>query len=182
MNAELLTDPHPQSSGMIKTTNNQPITINGNSVRAGTTVLSGSTFETPDGVGATLEMGSATLDISPGSDLTVSFSASEVKVTLRRGCVILRTRGNCNGVIVTADGTTIETGKDKYADVCISRTGAPIVNQGAAANAGAGAGTVAAGSGVNRTLVAVLIAGGGFAALAAILLATGGDNPSPSTP
>lgn len=186
INAELLTDPQPQASGTLKTTNNQPITVNGNSVRPGTTILSGSSIETPAGVGATIEVGSATVCIAPNTSLVLEFTAGTANVRLRTGCVVLTPHGSATGTIITPDGTSTETGNGHSSDVCFAPNAtAPVVNQGAAVTAGAcaGAGTfVPSSSGANRTLVAVLIAGAGFATLAGILLATGGSNPSPSTP
>jgi hypothetical protein len=181
-----LLDPHPQTGGTLKTTNNQPIIVNGNSVRPGTTILSGSNIQTPAGVGATIEFGSATVCIAPNSSLVLEFTASTATVTLKTGCAILTPHGNATGTITTPDGTSTESKNGQSSDVCFAPNAtAPVVNQGAAVNAGAcaGAGTfVPSSSGVNRTLVAVLIAGAGFGTLAAILLAGGGSNPSPSTP
>src|SRR5215204_207977 len=54
-----------QTGATLKTTNNQPVIVNGNSVKPGTTVLPGSSIETPSGVGATLQLGFAVLDMSP---------------------------------------------------------------------------------------------------------------------
>jgi len=166
---ELRTNPSPQAAGTLKTTNNQPVVVNGNSVRPGTTILSGATIETPAGVAATVQWSFGTLEIFPVSDLTVEFTADgDVKVTLKRGCAILRTFGSASGVIITPDGKTTETGKDHKADVCYPDRG------GIGAAAGAG--------GIDHSLLAVLIAGGAAGAIAAILLAGGGANPSPSSP
>ncbi len=75
----------PQTSGMIKTTNNQPVFVNGNSVRPGTTVLSGSTIETPAGVGAILQLHSGNIEILPGTELTVQFTADKSELKVARG-------------------------------------------------------------------------------------------------
>lgn len=187
MTGEMSVDPQPQAGGALKTTNNQPITVNGNSVRPGTTILSGSNIETPAGVGATIEVGSATVCVSPNSSLVLEFTAGTASVTLKTGCAILTPHGNATGKIVTPDGTSTESRNGQSSDVCFAPNAtAPTVNQGAAASSGAcaGGGIVppATASGINRTVLAVLVAGGGFATLAAILLATGGSNPSPSTP
>ena len=157
--------PAPQASGTLKTTNNQPITVNGNSVTPGTTILSGASIQTPPGVAATLNLGFATIEIAPDSDVLVEFTADgNVKVTMRKGCVTVKTQGNANGSIVSPDGTTTNTGNDHKAEVCYP------------AKPGGGGG-----GGFNGTLAALLIAGGGATALI-IALATRGGNPSPSTP
>jgi hypothetical protein len=167
----------PQTGGTIKTTNNEPVSVNGNNVKSGTTILSGSTIVTPEGIGATIQFGSVVLDIAPNSEVIVEFTADgNVKVTLKRGCATLKSRGNASGVIITPDGTTTETGQRKRAAVCFPLGAtSPIVTQGAGAGAGG-----ATGGGISRTLLALLLLGGG--GIAALILAGPGQNPSPSAP
>jgi hypothetical protein len=181
----------PQTSGTLRTTGAQPITVNGNSVTPGTTILSGSTIETPTGVGATINLGSlGSVDLAPNTRVVLEFSNGQIKVNLTQGCLILRHKSgvyaeidNAQGKLAASDPNPTTAGA---LDVC-QQPGAPaaIINQGAAANAGAGAGTgagaAAAGPGINRTLLAVLLLGGG-GGLAAVLFAAGGSNPSTSTP
>src|SRR5207245_2949717 len=51
-----------------------PVTVNGNKARTGDTIFPGAVIETPDGVGATVQLGAlGQLDLSPGSRLTLSF-------------------------------------------------------------------------------------------------------------
>src|SRR5207253_1423148 len=47
----------PQLLGVLTTQNNKAITLNNASAKSGATVPSGSTIETPDGVGATIHLG-----------------------------------------------------------------------------------------------------------------------------
>lgn len=159
----------PQASGTIKTTNNQPVIVNGNSVRPGTTVLSGSEIQTPAGVAATLSLGFAIVELSPDSDGMVEFVAGQsVKVTLKRGCALVRVTGDAQGTIIAPDGSTTSTGKNnKQIQICSPSRG----------GIGAAAGT----GGINKALVAVLVVGGAIAVVA-IVLATRGGNPSPSNP
>jgi hypothetical protein len=158
--------PQPQANGTLKTTNNQPVIVNGNSVRPGTTILSGATIQTPSGVSAIINLGFATVDISPDSEVLLEFTADgNVKVTLKSGCVLITTQGSAQGTIISPDGSITTTGDRHRAEVCSpSRKGA-----------------AAATGGINKTVAAVLIVGGGLAALI-IILATRGNNPSPSTP
>src|ERR1043166_742967 len=159
--SEAYTNPQPQSGGTLKTTNNQPIVINGNSVRPGTTVLSGSTLETPDGIGATLQLSSALIEISPNTAVTVEWTPEGfVKATLTRGCITMTTGPTFEGLIVKADGSQVHVGKGQTVDTCPTKP-------------------VAAAS--NPALLAILIGGGAVGALVAIL-ASGGGNPSPSSP
>jgi hypothetical protein len=163
--------PRPQTGATLKTTNNQPVTVNGNSVMPGTTILSGSTIVTPAGVAATLKLDCTTLDIAPDSEVTVEFTSDgNVKVTLKRGCATLKTCGNSSGVIIAPDGTTTETGKKKRAAVCFPLgSTAPIVAAG-------GLGVVP------DYLVPLLLFGGTAGTIAAIIFATRGQNTSPSSP
>ncbi len=159
----------PQTGATLQTTNNQPVIVNGNSVKPGTTVLSGSSIETPAGVGATLQMGFAVLEMSPDTELTIEFTpGGPVTVTLKRGCVVLRTMGDAEGTIIKPDGGTVKTGDDKRAEVCHpTRGGAPVVTPGA--------------SGANLGVLAGLLGATG-ATILALALPGRGENPSPSAP
>jgi hypothetical protein len=160
----------PQTGGTLTTTNNKPVLVNGNSVGGGTTVLPNSSIETPEGVSATVQLGFAEVIISPGSDITLDFKpGTEVTVTLRRGCVVIKTTGDARGTIIKPDGTTVATGKGKVANACDRDGGMPVL------------GTVGAG-GIDKALLAVLFIGAGAATVAALTLAGRGFNPSPSTP
>jgi hypothetical protein len=158
-----------QVGATLKTTGNQPVTVNGNSAGSGTTVLPGASIETPAGVGATLQMGFAVLDISPDTELSVDFSpGGPVTVTLKRGCVVLRTTGDAEGTIITPDGGTVKTGDDKRAEVCHNRRGPTGGTQG--------------GGGVSNGAILALLAGATAATFVALLLPGRGENPSPSAP
>ena len=168
--ADSATAPLPQTGGTLNTTNNQPILVNGNSVKPGTTVLSGSTIETPAGVGATVQLGSAELEITPETELVLDFTPDgNVRVTLRRGCVTLRMKGNAQGAIITPDGRTVSTGDSKVAQVChVSAAAPPVVNS-----------STAGAHGINKALLAILLIG---AASVVAVLVLRGHNPSPSSP
>lgn len=174
----------PQSSpmGRLATRDNQPIMVNGLSVRSGATIMSGATIETGDGVGASIDVpGMGVIDIAPNSKVTVEFVNGELKVTIISGCAILRVKQGTHGQIITEKGVATSndpnTKPAAVLDVCFpSGAPGPIVNQGAAANAGAGAGAVG-GGGTNPLVYVALLGGGG--ALAAILGSNRGDNPSP---
>ncbi|HEX8096551.1 MAG TPA: hypothetical protein VF507_00885 [Pyrinomonadaceae bacterium] len=127
----------------LTTRGNQPITVNGASAATGTTLLTGSTIETPDSVGATIDLGPlGTLDLAPNTAVKVDYSGGKVRVTLIRGCLILRGKKNADASVETAQGTAGRNEKSKggILDVCFP-LGAirPVVNQNAASNAGAGA-------------------------------------------
>jgi hypothetical protein len=160
----------PQTGGTLSTTGNKPVTVNGNRVGAGTTVLPNSSIETPEGISATVQLGFAEVVVSPNADIVLDFKpGTEVTVTLKRGCVVIKTVGDAQGTIIKPDGTTVATGTGKVANACDREGGMPVV------------GTVGAG-GIDKALLAVLLVGAAGAAVAALTLAGRGFNPSPSTP
>ena len=162
---------NPQTGATLKTTNNQPVIVNGNSVTPGTTILPGSSIVTPDGVGATINMGDfAVLEMSPDTELTLEFTpGGPVTVTLKRGCVVLRTMGDAEGTIIKPDGSTVKTGDDHRAEVCHRRAGVPPVIPGA-------------GAGISTGLVLAILLGATGGTFAGLVLPGRGENPSPSAP
>lgn len=165
----------PQTGGTLTTTDNKQVIVNGNRVGAGTTVLPNSSIETPSGVGASVQLGFAEVTIAPGSDIVLDFTpGTEVTVTLKRGCVVIRTQGNATGMIIRPDGTSVATGTGKVANAC-DREGA------AAPVKTVGVPTVGS-AGIDKALLAVLFIGAGAATVAALTLAGRGFNPSPSNP
>lgn len=113
--------PPQQFIARLTTTGNKPITVNGASAAGGATILTGATIETPDQVGATIDLGSlGDLEIAPNTQLTLEFdhNGNVVKVNLKKGCAKLRTKMNVNGVIETADGVSTKTESRKRANVC----------------------------------------------------------------
>ena len=174
----------------LATRGNQPITVNGASASGGATILTGAVIETPDQVGATINLGSlGTLDIAPNTKLTLEFDQNgNVKVKLISGCVILKTKKNTNGEVEVPTGSAGKTDKKKggVLDVCFpAGASAPTVGAGAAAAAGAGAGAAVAaaaatggilGLGVPATIA---ILGGAGAITTIAIVATHGSNPSP---
>jgi hypothetical protein len=177
--------PPQQFVARLRTTGNRPITVNGASAASGATLLTGLTIETPAGVGATIDLGRlGSVDFAPNTLAVVEFDPSgngSIKVTLRRGCTIVKTRRNVIGTIDTPLGpaaTTDPNTNRKRADVCFPLGATePIVNQGAAAAAGAGAGGAIVGSKISRLWWLVPVIGG---VIIAIILGTQGDGtPTP---
>lgn len=181
----------PQAiTARLTTRGNQSITVNGNPATGGATVLTGSTVETGDQVSATLNLGAmGSIDIAPNTKLKVEFSNGQIKVTVSEGCLIVRVKEGTYGEIYTAQGKAASNDAIKREaatlDVC-NPPGAPspIVNQGAAANAGAGVPETAGGAGgggVSGALVATLVVGGVALGIGAFALGNRGDNPSGSS-
>jgi len=179
--------------GVLTTTNNKPITVNGASATSGATIPSGVTIETPSGVGATIRLGRlGSICIAPSTKLNIEFDeqGNVVRVTVTEGCVILRTTKNVSGVINGAQGALgqIAAATGGSLDVCARAGVAPAINQGAAVDSGAGASAVdcnaAAGAaavpptGMPPAVAAAFIGGGA----AGLYLLFRGSNPSPSAP
>jgi hypothetical protein len=180
-NAAAAAYPPQQFIARLTTTGNRPITVNGASAASGATLLTGVTIETPAAVGATVDLGPlGELDIAPNTELTLEYSDGVIKVKLRRGCAIVKTKKNVIGTIDTPQGpaaTTDPHTNRKKIDVCFPLGASePIVNQGAAAAAGAGAGGANVAAGISTLAWALIITG---SVIAAIIIGTrNGDNPA----
>lgn len=174
-------------TGRLATRGNQNVLVNGNSARTGATVLSGATIETGDSVGATINLGRlGVVDVAPNTKALIEFSDGQIKVTIIQGCAIVRNKQGTYAQIYTDKGLAASNDQNlkpaSTLDVCYpSGSPAPIINQGAAANAGAGAGG-AVGTGVSTEVLTAIILGGVGAVGIPIALAHRGNNPSPSSP
>jgi len=181
-----------QLMGILTTSSNKPITVNGANAISGATIPSGATIETPEGVGATIRLGPlGSLCIAAKTKLTLEFDqqGNVVKINVSEGCVILRTPKNVAGVINGPQGVIgqIDAANGGSFDVCQRAGSAPTINQGSAVDAGAGAspldcgaaGAAAAPPGGIPPAVAGAFIGGG--ALGLFLLFRG-TNPSPGGP
>lgn len=136
--------PGGELAGRLTTRRNKFILVNGNRVGSGATILSGAQLQTPDGVGATVLLpATGKIDIAPKTNLTVAFHKGHVGISLAAGCLILTTDAGTKGAVKTPQGTTQITGPAESAsvDICAGEPGAasPVLGQGAAASAGAGA-------------------------------------------
>jgi len=179
--------------GILTTSQNKPILVNGASAISGATIPPGATIETPDNVGATIRLGAlGSLCISPNTKLVLEFdrqgNIGSVKVNLAEGCAILRTLKGTAGTFNTAQGLAgqLSAASNGSIDVCLKAGGTPSVDQGSAVDAGAGASAVDCGAAGAAAIppgippaVTVAFIGGGATGL--YLLFRGG-NPSPSGP
>ena len=190
-----VTEPAPQAiMGILTTSNNKLITVNGASAISGATIPPGATIETPDGVGATIRLGAlGSVCISPNTKLTLEFgrqgNVGDVKLNLTEGCAILRTSKNTAGTFNTAQGIAGQTNAATGGsiDVCLRSGGTPSIDKGSAVDAGAGASALdcgaagaaaAAPAGIPPAASVAFIGGG---AVGLYLLFRGG-NPSPAGP
>jgi len=142
----------PTIMGTLRTRDNKPVLVNGNKVSSGTTILSGARIQSPEKVGATVDLPSlGRLDFAPNTDFVVTFDASKVSVRLKAGYVVLTTRKGISGVVTTPDGKAFETDSSKLSSV-IGRTAGALgpeasVPIGAAGGMSAGAGATVGGVG-----------------------------------
>ena len=183
-----------QLMGILTTSNNKAITVNGASAISGATIPSGATIETPDGVGATIRLGAlGSICIAPNTKLTIEFgkqaNIGDVKLNLTEGCAILRTSKNTAGTFNTAQGIAGQTNAATGGsiDVCLRSGGTPSIDKGSAVDAGAGASALDCGAagaasappaGIPPAASVAFIGGG---AVGLYLLFRGG-NPSPAGP
>lgn len=90
--------PPPQQTltARLTTRNNQPITVNGNATGTGATILTGATIETPDQVGATIDLGDGgVVELQPNSKIQLDFDANgNVRVKVIRGCAVTKKKTN----------------------------------------------------------------------------------------
>ena len=172
----------------------QGITVNGNNVGSGASIVTGAFIETSADQSATINLGPfGSVAIGPKTGLRLDYDdQGNAKVTLTQGCVIVRSRKKAVSEVVTNLGSAGKTEGENggsYLDVCFLN-GKAIVNQGAAmvAGAGAGAGT-GAGTGGGISSATIILIGLGAAGVGVAVLAGGGGggsgggtNPSPSSP
>jgi hypothetical protein len=190
--------------GRLSTRGNNPVSVNGTNARSGETIFSGQSIQTPEGVGATVQLpGLGRVDIAPNTNLTLTFEDGKINVSLASGCVVLTANRGTVGTLQSGDSTQQTDGTNGGTiDVCTSRTpGAPpVVGQGAASAAGAGAGSAAGAATAGGAAGGAAASGGlfglgtagtvGFIGAAAIITTTAvitvpckrGANPSPGTP
>jgi hypothetical protein len=88
--------PQQTLTARLTTRNNQPITVNGNAASSGATLLTGATIETPDQVGATIDLGDAGIvELQPNSKIQLEFDENgNVRVKVIRGCAMNRKKTN----------------------------------------------------------------------------------------
>ena len=171
----------------LTTTGNRSITVNGTSAASGASLLTGATIETPDQVGATVNLGSlGTLDIGPNTKLTLEFDQSgNVKVKLLAGCVILKTKKGTTGEVETPNGSAGKSDKNGgalpfcFAGGAVTPASATGVGVGAGAAAAAAGGGSAGGLFGLGTAATIAILGGAGAITTIAIIGTHGSNPSP---
>lgn len=168
------------------TRGNQPILVNGLSAAPGASIVTGAIIETTADQTAEINLGSfGTLELAPNTQLRLDYDQDgNTKVTLIRGCIILRSKKKAEGEVLTEQGTVAKNDKEKggVADVCYIN-GQTTVNQDAAANAISGVQTTASkGTGLSNAAITAIVLGGLGAVLAVVLATTNDDTPDRPNP
>jgi len=88
--------PQRPITARLTTKNNQNITVNGNQVGTGATLLTGATIETPDQVSGVIDLGDAgVVEIQPNSTIKLDFDENgNVRVKVIRGCAVTKKKTN----------------------------------------------------------------------------------------
>ncbi len=175
---------------LTSTKGNQSILVNGLSASTGASIVTGAIIETGADQTAEINLGSfGTLELAPNTQLRLDYDQNgNTKVTLIRGCVILRSKKNAESEIVTEQGSAAKNDKKKNSvlDVCFLN-GRATVNQSAAASAISGVkGQATGASGLSGGAIAGVLAAAGGAVFVTVLASRDNStfraNPSPSGP
>jgi hypothetical protein len=163
--------PVPQQlTARLTTKNNQPITVNGNAVGTGGTIVTGATIETPDQVSATIDLGDAgVVEVGPNSIIKLDFDANgNVHVKVLRGCAMTKKTKN-----VLPGQMEVYTDTDsKKTDPSHDDAGGCLLPNGQLGSFGGG---------LTGLEIGGIVAGGVTGAVVAGVL-TRGDTTSPSSP
>ena len=171
----LAATPIPQQlAGRLKTSNNQPVTINGLSANTGASILSGATIETGADQSATVDLGPlGSLDITPNTKVVLTFEQGNAKATVITGCVTLKAEKGTTGEVANEQGSLSKTDPavGGMLNNCSPKGPTPPQNQGTSGQGGLfGLGKAAT--------IAILIAAGAAASTPLFFQ----DNPSGSNP
>ena len=102
--------PPQDAAGVLTTAGNKPIAVNDAASITGATILSGSTLETPEGITASVSLGSrGYLEIEQVTKLTLTFQPKYIKVLLFKGCVTLHAKKGTTGEIETSKDRVSKT-------------------------------------------------------------------------
>jgi hypothetical protein len=165
-----------QAQGRLTTTGDGPVSVNGNSAKTGETIFSGQQIQTPAGTGATVQLpGLGSVEIRPGSNVTLTFGEGKVGVVVMSGCVRLSADAGVTGTVQSRGKTRTTDSGDRVIDICDDAAGAVPANpSGATVPSGATAGGLGTGPATGLTAAVV----GAFAIISHELISDS-DNPGP---
>lgn len=151
------------------------VSVNGNEVMSGTTILSGAQIVTPEATGAVITLPSlGRIEIAPKTNLTLTFDRSSINVNVAAGDALLTSNEGVVGSLTAPDGkTTVSDSKPG------SSVGTTMYNGGESAPQSSNSNACRI-AGMPCALFWVMVGGG--AAVVTFFAATRGNNPSPNTP
>jgi hypothetical protein len=161
--------PQRAISGRLITKNNAPITVNGNTTGTGATILTGATIETPDQVGASIDLGDAgVVELQPNSKIQLDFDENgNVRVKVIRGCAVTRKKTNVlpGEMEIYTDKASEKTDKKRrHMGFCILPDG----------------GLSSFSAGLSSLEVGAIVAGVSGGVIGTGILVSRGGNPSPA--
>jgi hypothetical protein len=171
--------PQQTLTARLTTRNNQPITVNGNSAGTGATILTGATIETPDQVGATIDLGDAGIvELEPNSKIQLDFDENgNVRVKVIRGCAATKKKAN------VLAGKELPGEMELYTDAESLKTDKKRRNVGGCLLPNGQLGSLGSAGGLSGAALTGIGIGAGGAVLIGATLARGGttSTSAPST-
>ncbi|MET0646187.1 MAG: hypothetical protein ABW208_06160 [Pyrinomonadaceae bacterium] len=166
--------PSPQAQGRLTTTGDNPVAVNGNNARTGETIFSGQQIQTPAGTTATVQLpGLGSVEIRPGSNVTLTFGEGKINVVVISGCVRLAADAGVTGTVQSKGKTITTDSDDRVIEICDDAAGGVVP-----INTGVTPGVTAGGlsSGTATALTAGIV--GAFAIIAHEFISDS-ENPEP---
>jgi hypothetical protein len=159
-----------QAQGRLTTTGDNPVSVNGNSATTGETIFSGQQIQTPAGTTATVQLpGLGSVEVRPGSNVTLTFGEGKINVVVLSGCVRLSAGAGVTGTVQSKGKTHTTDSNDRVIEICDVAPGGIIPPNGPASATAGGLGTGSA-----TTLTAALV---GSFALIGHELVSDSENP-----
>ena len=113
-----------QTQGRLTTTDDNPVNVNGNNAKTGETIFSGQQIQTPAGTTATVQLpGLGSVEIRPGSNVTLTFGEGKISVVVLSGCVRLSADAGVTGTVQSKGRTYKTDSEHRVIDNCDGAAG-----------------------------------------------------------
>ena len=133
-----------QTQGRLTTTGDNPVSVNGNNAKTGETIFPGQRIQTPAGTGATVQLpGLGSVEIRPGSNVTLTFGEGKIDVVVLSGCVRLSADAGVTGTVQSNGKTRTTDSDDRIIDMCDDGAGG-VIPGASTTSGGLGSGTATA--------------------------------------
>lgn len=108
-----------QTQGRLTTSGDNPVAVNGNNAKTGETIFSGQQIQTPAGTTATVQLpGLGSVEVRPGSNVTLTFGEGRINVVVLSGCVRLSADAGVTGTIQSKGETETTDEDDRVIENC----------------------------------------------------------------